>query len=106
MKTPEHDHPQEHATVSLRATIGAPLDDEDIRRMVVATAQAIAERTGVPILELTTEGDRITVTLHTSRLGAVGFAAELRRLTQTWYARKFGGELWGPDPDPQAEESW
>ena len=34
--------------------------------------------------------------LATGRIQAIGFAAELRRLTTAWYAHKFGvGELWG-----------
>lgn len=82
-------------TVTLRALSGRPLEDDAIREMVVATAHAIAERQGVVVSGARTEADSITVTLASGRIEAVGFAAELRRLTGRWYRQKHGGELWG-----------
>ncbi|MHC5004220.1 MAG: hypothetical protein ACYTJ0_13985 [Planctomycetota bacterium] len=82
-------------TVTLRALAGQPLEDEAVHDMVVATARAIAERQGVAITDLHTAPDRIVVTLAGGRIEAIGFAAELRRLTGRWYTHKFGGELWG-----------
>lgn len=78
----------------LAAPYGAPLKDERIRDTVLATARAIAERTGVSVLELTTDDSSITAKLETPRVAALGFIAELRRLTNTWHERKFGSPLW------------
>lgn len=87
-----------HSTtrVTLTAKIGEPLNDEPFRRMVVATAQAIAERTGIPVWEIETTGDSVSVTIQGDRLAAIGFAAELRKLTTRWYEGKFGvADVWG-----------
>lgn len=99
--------------VTLRALVGEPLRDDLVRRMVVATAQAIAERTGVVVREVDTMPDRVIVTLDADRLAAVGFAAELRTLTTNWYQHKTGAEhLWGPTPphgdsrEDDAPEGW
>ncbi len=87
---------QAATTVTLRALEGRPLQDEPIRDMVQATAHAIAERQGVKVLAMRAEADHITVTLDVGRIQAIGFAAELRRLTTNWYTHKFGGStLWG-----------
>lgn len=83
-------------TIMLRALEGEPLKDERIRSMVEATARAIAERHGVRVLEMRSEPDRIVVRLDRGRIEAIGFAAELRRLTTNWYTHKFGADtLWG-----------
>jgi hypothetical protein len=83
-------------TVTLRALEGRPLEDGSIREMVQATAHAIAERQGVKVLAIRSEPDHITVTLNIGRLQAIGFAAELRRLTTNWYTRKYSRPtLWG-----------
>ena len=93
--------------ITLRALDGAPLEDQRIRDTVIATAHAIAERQGVAVLKLNTSPDRITVTLDTGKIQALGFAAELRRLTSRWYAQKFGDQppLWG-EPPPEEGEEW
>ena len=95
-----HDRPTA-TTVTLRALEGEPLADARIREMVVASAHALAERNGVVLVDLQAEPDRLAVTLRAERLVALGFAAELRRITSTWYINKYGVEtLWGePDPD-------
>lgn len=93
-------------TITLRAIAGTPLADERIRDLVVATAHSIAERNDVRVLALATTDDRLTATLNVNRLAAIGFAAELRRLTNRWYAQKFGmANLWGDvdSPDGDAE---
>lgn len=87
------------AAVTLRALVGEPLADERTRAMIESTARAIAERQGIDVLHLDTEPDRISVTLEAGRIEAIGFAAELRRLTTRWYTRKYGVEtLWGEAP--------
>ena len=97
------------SSVTLRALEGKPLRDAQIRATVEATAHAIAERQGVPIVALRSQDDRITIDLAADRIVAMGFAAELRRLTTAWYTRKFNAAtLWGDaqrqDDDPS--ESW
>lgn len=90
------------STVTLRALEGEPLRDAAVRRTVVAAAHAIAERNGVTLLDLTTTPTSLTATLDASRLAAIGFAAELRRITGDWH-RAHTGEphLWGePTPEP------
>lgn len=97
--------PASPTTVTLRALAGEPLRDDVVRRMVVATAHAIAERSGVEVRRVDAAPDRVTITLDAGRLGAIGFAAELRRLTSQWYAHKFGGApLWGEPPAVAGEE--
>jgi hypothetical protein len=72
--------------------------------VVEATAHAIAERQGVRVLNLSAAPDRITARLNVGRIEAMGFAAELRRLTTNWYTQKFGKRtLWG-EPIEEGEE--
>jgi hypothetical protein len=100
----------EQATVTLRALEGDPLRHAMVRDMTVATANAIAERSGVKIINLRTDDRSVTITIAGTRLGAMGLAAELRRLTTAWYAHKFGVDaLWGEarmDGDDDAGEEW
>lgn len=82
--------------ITLRALEGTPLEHENIRTMVVATAEALAERQGLRILEIDADESSITATVEADRIVAIGFAAELRRLTTSWYRHKFGVDtLWG-----------
>jgi len=86
----------ERSSITLRARFAGALRDEGVRRTVESTARAIAERTGVAIDRVAIDGDAVTVDLGTHKLGAMGFAAELRRLTERWYGARHGGEsLWG-----------
>lgn len=69
---------------------------EAVRRMVVAAAEALAEREGVGLVDIFADDSSVTFQIRADRLVAVAFAAELRRLTTTWYTRKFGvSTLWG-----------
>jgi CMP-2-keto-3-deoxyoctulosonic acid synthetase len=83
------------SAVTLRALIGAPLADVHLRAMVVANAHAIAERQGVEVVGIETEDDSVTIAIRGSRIEAIGLAAELRRVTERWYAAKHGAKLWG-----------
>ncbi|MDX2116321.1 MAG: hypothetical protein SFZ24_11980 [Planctomycetota bacterium] len=96
------------SSITLRALEGRPLLDPAARDMVIAMAHAIAERNGVGLSGLATSDDSITVELEGTRLMALGFAAELRRLTDAWYSRKFGEtSLWGePRTGDAAEDGW
>lgn len=89
-------------SVTLRARMGAPLADAQVRDTVIASAHAIGERTGVTIGRVQTTDDSVQVSLDADRIGAIGFAAELRRVTNAWHARKFGVTLWGEDPEEAA----
>lgn len=97
----------DRSTITLHARHGAPLEDDLIRRTVEATARAIAERHGVRVIRLDAAPDRITATLDVPRLAAIGFAAELRRLSTAWYREHTGiDHLWG-DPRPEDnDEHW
>lgn len=95
--------------ITLRALEGEPLKHEHIREMIVATAHAIAERQGIRVIDLQTTPTAITARLETGRIEAIGFASELRRLTTSWYCRKFGVEtLWGEAErdDYDAGQDW
>lgn len=88
--------------VRLRALQGTPLSDERVRGTVIAAAESLAERTGVKVLELRADDASITAVLDTDRIAAIGFAAELRRVTSTWYAARHAGEeLWGHAEEEQ-----
>ncbi len=96
------------STITLKALEGAtPLADERVRSTVIATANAIAERSGVDLIELSATDDAITVTLDAPRLAAIGFAAELRRITTRWHSAKFNeGPLWGERPAIDDEDDF
>ena len=87
-------------TITLRALEGQPLADRAVRDMVVAAAKALAERHGVEVIDVATAPDRVTCTLATHRIAALGFAAELRRTTTAWYEHKHGAKaMWGDAHD-------
>lgn len=82
-------------TATLHAIDGAPLADEKVRRMVIASAEALAERSGVRLVRVTATDTSLEAVLEAEEVVAVGFAAELRRSTNDWWAAKSGGEvLW------------
>lgn len=86
--------------VTLRAKLGEPLADASVARVVEATAHAVAERTGVDLVAVHVEPASITATLRGPVIVAIGFAAELRRLTEGWYRGKHGVSLWGDVTTP------
>lgn len=90
-------------SITLRALEGKPLADERIRDLVVATAHSIAERNGVTLTSIRSDAASITTDLIAGRLVALGFAAELRRLTDTWFKKKHGRSLWGEPHVPGDE---
>lgn len=98
----------EATAITLRALAGGhPLDDPGVREMVIATANAIAERQGVAVLGLETTAEHITVRLRCGRIAALGFAAELRRVTTRWFTAKYGAAtLWGEEGDGGAAGEW
>lgn len=84
----------------LTALHGTPLDDAGVRRNVEAAARAIGEREGIEVRGLEVAPDSIAITIDADRLTGLGFAAELRRVTNQWYEQKYrDGPLWGtPKP--------
>lgn len=97
---PASDQPVSTATLSPIDPAAHPLSDEKIRRTVESTAAAIAERTGIKLIELDTTDTHITATLATHKLGAMAFMAELRRATNRWYHAHTGQDLWPSAQDP------
>ncbi len=92
--------PSERASLSLRAEQPAALADAGIRATVQASAEALAERTGIRLLDISIEDGLLKIELEGSEFVAVGFAAELRRLTNAWHRRQFDCVLW---PEPAGE---
>jgi hypothetical protein len=95
--------------VTLRALDGQPLERLPVREIVLATARAIAERQGIELVDVRANSDSIRASLRAGQIEALGFAAELRRLTAAWYRGKFGvDELWGrrPEDDVDDREPW
>jgi len=77
-----------------------PLADERTRETVLAAARGLAERTGVDLLEIAAADTHLEATLAVGRLPAMGFAAELRRVTNDWHRRRHDRSLWlEPDND-------
>lgn len=87
--------------VRLHAASEHALADRAVHDTVVASATAIAERTGVTLVSLEVDDAGVTAIVEGDRMAALGLAAELRRLTGAWYARRRPGErLWiEPPPD-------
>lgn len=81
--------------ITLRARSGTPLADHRVRDMVVAAAHALAERHGVETIDVVASPDALECRLRGSQIVALGFAAELRRTTESWYEHTHpGATLW------------
>lgn len=76
------------------ATEPRPLADERVRETVIAVARSIAERTGVELLDVSATDTSVSATISAGRVAAMGFAAELRRSTNDWHAKRAGRTLW------------
>ncbi|MBU6413723.1 MAG: hypothetical protein KGS45_09620 [Planctomycetes bacterium] len=94
----------ESSTARLTSHAGPMLGDPKIRNTVISTANAIAERIGVPVLAIHVSDDSVEVVLACDEVAALGFAAELRRLTESWHQSKFHSTLWGKPPPEEGEE--
>lgn len=100
-----------HAACRLTALTGTPLADPATRRTVIAAARALAERQGIEIVDLSADDRSILVTLDAEEVTAVGFASELRRITEAWYRthhRRTSDPpptLWGRPDDPPGQDS-
>lgn len=90
---------RDYTTARLAALSGTPLKDKQVRESVETAAAALAERTGVRLIALRTDERGIEADIVAPEIIAVGFAAELRRITNAWYEAKFrDGPLWGTPP--------
>lgn len=81
-------NPPGTTAITLRALRGTPLADDAVRGIVVAAARALAERHGFELVDVLVEPDRVTCVINGDRTVALGFAAELRRTTNAWYAHR------------------
>ena len=81
-------------TAILRAAHSGALHDTRTRETVIAAARGIAERTGVPLLNVEADGDTVEVTVEGPSILAIGLLAELRRATEQWYATHHEATLW------------
>lgn len=85
----------ETTTITLHAASEGALNDERVRATVEAAARALAERYGIEVVRVESDGSALAVTLKTDEVTAVGYAAELRRSTGGWYEGRYGaGPLW------------
>jgi D-glycero-D-manno-heptose 1,7-bisphosphate phosphatase len=91
---PETNAPTATASLSPIDPYAHPLSDDKIRRTVESAACALAERTGIKIIELDTSDAQVTVTLATHKLAALAFMAELRAITNRWHQSHTGHDLW------------
>ena len=92
--------PDEPRAVRLVFGPDADLEDERLRETIVAAAEAIAERTGVRLVDCRVSGGRLELAVEGSSMLAVGLAAELRRTTDRWYLDREGTHLWvAPEED-------
>lgn len=82
-------------SITLRALEGSPLAEVNVRDLVVATANSIGERNDVAVRAIRTDAQSITIELAAPKLVALGFAVELRRVTDRWFRNKTGRTLWG-----------
>jgi len=79
--------------ITLRARVGASLATERVRDMVVAAAPALAERHGVDVIDVVASADAVECRIRGSQIVALGFAAELRRTTESWYEHTHDGAM-------------
>mgnify|MGYP002399839189 CR=1 FL=1 len=85
--------------VRLIASARGVLADDAVHDIVVSSAEAIAERTGVTLVSIEVDEAGVTAVVEGDRLAALGLAAELRRLTGAWYSKRFPGtHLWVEPP--------
>jgi hypothetical protein len=85
----------ETTTITLHTEDGWALSDERVRETVLAAANALAERFALKVVGIANDHEALEVTLATDEVTAVGFAAELRRNTNSWYEQRYKiGPLW------------
>lgn len=88
------DAPRARSSASLRAANESLLHVERTRESVLSSGWALAERAGVRLLRLAIDGERLDVEVDGPEIVALGFIAELRRITNRWHRARTGGALW------------
>jgi uncharacterized protein GlcG (DUF336 family) len=79
--------------------------DDRTRAMIIAAAEATAERTGVTLHAATFDDEGLLLVVDGPMLIAFGLAAEVRRSTDRWHRERTGLALWmAPDPPPDEPE--
>lgn len=89
----------EQSTVALSLDRPGAFENERVRETVIATANALAERTGMELVEVLLDASGLRATLSGPKVVALGFGAELRRLTNGWHKARHGSNLWPEPPD-------
>lgn len=88
--------------VRLRAENAALLDEA--AETVLSSGRAIAERTGVRVVNMEVRGGQVEAVLETHRLAALGFAGELRRSVNRWAAARFGRGIFAEEPGKNPDD--
>jgi len=70
------------------------LNEPSVRDLITATARAIAERAGVPLVRLEVDSHGVDLEVAAAEVVAVGLATELRRNTNLWAAARGLPSLW------------
>lgn len=89
-----HDAPRARSSASLRAAHPGLLNAERTRESVLSSGRALAERSGVRLLRLAIEDGRLDAEVDGPEIVALGFIAELRRITNRWHRARTGEALW------------
>lgn len=83
--------------IRLLARDAGALSDPRLRDLIIATAHGISERTGVTIVSAVVDEDAVELSAQAPPIVLMGLAAELRRVTNAWYAGRTGRTLWAGD---------
>jgi histidinol-phosphate phosphatase family protein len=76
----------------------SPLGDPRTAETLRVTAHALAERTGVRLLDLHVTPDALLGLVVGPKVVAMGFAAEFRRATNDWHLKRTALPLWPETP--------
>ena len=81
---------------AVRMTCAPEADLEDARLLetIVSAATAIAERTGVELVDAAVTPEGLELSVRGASIVAMGLASELRRTTDRWYLDRRGTHLW------------
>lgn len=90
-----HDAPRARSSASLRSLDPTLLDVDRTRESVLSAASALGERSGVRLLRLAIDRGRLEAEVDGPEIVALGFVAELRRITNRWHVARKGTALWG-----------
>ena len=92
-------------TVRLTCASQGDLEDSGLRETITSVANAIAERTGVELVEVAVHPGGLELAVRGGSIVAMGLAAELRRTTDHWHLDRCGTHLW-ISPEDDADSRW